>query len=220
LKTDLSPPILLETGAEGVVLRLNRPAGLNRLTREMLARLETLVAELQAAPPRALIVTGAGGIFSAGADLGEVGALDPLAALEFARRGQRLLAALGACAGVTIAAIDGYCFGGGLDLALACDLRYATPRARFEHPGARRGILTGWGGTQRLPALVGMAVAHRILIEGARFDAEEARAAGLINDLAEDALARAREVARRAASRYSLAELSALRAGSLHWRFG
>lgn len=135
-----------------------------------------------------LIVTGTDGVFSAGADLNEVAALDSATAYEFSRRGQALLAALGQAAPVTMAAIDGYCLGGGLDIALSCDLRYATPRSSFQHPGAKRGIITGWGGTQRLPRLIGADEARRLLITGERIDAQEALRIGLVNRIHDDAL--------------------------------
>ncbi len=160
-----------------------------------------------------LIVTGAGGVFSAGADLNEVAALGPATAYDFSRYGQTLLASLGEAAPVTIAAIDGYCLGGGLDIALSCDLRYATPRSSFQHPGAKRGIITGWGGTQRLPRLIGADEARRLLITGDRIDAEEAFRIGLLNRIRGDALNFATQFAERTVERFSrerLVELKSL----------
>ena len=154
-----------------------------------------------------LIVTGAGGVFSAGADLNEVAALNATTAYDFSRRGQALLAALGRAAPVTIAAIDGYCLGGGLDIALSCDLRYATPRSSFQHPGAKRGIITGWGGTQRLPRLIGVDETRRLLITGDRIDAQEAFRIGLINQIQEDALGFASQFAVRIVERFSREQL-------------
>src|SRR5262245_37974347 len=127
------------------------------MTQAVMAELAEIIARLRARDDLSvLIVTGAGGVFSAGADLNEVAALDATTAYDFSRRGQALLASLGAAAPITIAAIDGYCLGGGLDIALSCDLRYATPRSSFQHPGVQRGIITGWGGTQTLPRLIGV----------------------------------------------------------------
>ena len=160
---------------------------------------------------RVLIVTGAGGVFSAGADLNEVAALNPTTAYDFSRRGQALLAALGEAAPVTIAAIDGYCLGGGLDIALSCDLRYATPRSSFQHPGAKRGIITGWGGTQRLPRLVGVDEARRLLITGERIDTQEAFRIGLINQICDDALSIASQFAERTVERFSRERLLELK---------
>lgn len=143
---------------------------------------------------RAITVTGAGGIFSAGADLNEIAQVDPVTAFEFSRRGQTILNLLSRQSpadAVTIAAIDGHCLGGGLDLALACDLRFATPRSTFAHPGAKRGIITGWGGTVRLPRLIGRTAALRLLLTGDRIAAPEAHRIGLINEICDNALERA-----------------------------
>ncbi len=154
-----------------------------------MAELADLLAQLRRQEDLCvLIVTSTGGVFSAGADLNEVAALDSTTAYEFSRRGQALLAALGQAAPVTMAAIDGYCLGGGLDIALSCDLRYATPRSSFQHPGAKRGIITGWGGTQLLPRLIGADEARRLLITGERIDAQEALRIGLVNRICDDAL--------------------------------
>ena len=190
--------ILLARRADCAILTLNRPARMNCLTKAVLLELADIGTQLQAQSNlHALIVTGAGGVFSAGADLGEVSALDPTTAYEFARRGQAVLASLNAAAPVVIAAIDGFCLGGGLDLALWCDLRYAAPSATFQHPGARRGIITGWGGTQRLPRLIGLSEARRLLLTGERIDAAEALRIGLINGIHDDPLAYALQVAAR-----------------------
>lgn len=206
--TDNSRPIFLEEREKIAILTLNRPAQLNCLTSKLMAELATLVAELEQRETLcALIVTGAGGVFSAGADLNEVAALNPTTAYDFSRRGQKLLAALGAAAPVTIAAIDGYCLGGGLDIAMSCDLRYATPRSSFQHPGARRGIITGWGGTQRLPRLVGVDEARRLLITGDRIDAAEAFRIGLINRICDDALGHVTQFTESIVNRFSRDQL-------------
>ena len=117
--------------------------------------------------------------------------------MEFARRGQRLFQKIGAAPQLTIAAINGYCMGGGLDLALACRLRYASPDAIFAHPGARLGIITGWGGTQRLPRLVGAARALEILTTAKRVTSGEALEMGLVNGISEHVLGVAQEAAQR-----------------------
>ncbi len=179
----------------------------------MMAELTRIVAELEQREELCvLIVTGAGGVFSAGADLNEVAALDPTTAYDFSRRGQQLLMNLGKAAPVTIAAIDGYCLGGGLDIAMSCDLRYATPRSSFQHPGARRGIITGWGGTQRLPRLVGTDEARRLLITGDRIDAAEAFRIGLINQICDDAFGYVTQFAESIVHRFSREQLLRLKA--------
>ncbi len=211
--TDSTRPILLEERGKIAVLTLNRPAQLNCLTSAMMAELTRIVARLEQRENLCvLIVTGAGGVFSAGADLNEVAALDTTTAYDFSRRGQKLLMDLGNAAPVTIAAIDGYCLGGGLDIAMSCDLRYATPRSSFQHPGVRRGIITGWGGTQRLPRLIGADEARRLLITGDRIDADEAFRIGLINQICDDALGYVTQFAESIVQRFSREQLLNLRA--------
>jgi enoyl-CoA hydratase/carnithine racemase len=146
---------------------------------------------------RTLIITGRDGVFSVGADLNEVAALDETTAYEFSRRGQFVLSLLKGAAPIVIAAIDGFCFGGGLDIALSCDLRYSTLRSSFQHPGPRRGIITGWGGTQRLPRLIGIAAARRLLVTGEAISSDEAFRLGLINGIHEDPAAYACTLAGR-----------------------
>lgn len=195
------------------ILRLNRPRQLNCLTKAMMAALAEVLSQLRERDELCvLIITGADGIFSAGADLKEVAALTPVTAYDFSRRGQALLADLGDAAPVTVAAIDGYCLGGGLDIALACDLRYATPRSSFQHPGAKRGIITGWGGTQRLPRLIGADEARRLLVTGERIDAQEAFRIGLINRIYDDALGFAQGFAKSVTEKFSREQLAVLKA--------
>lgn len=209
---DDTRPILLEKRGSVAVLTLNRPAQFNCLTKAVMAELAGIISRLREPEDLCvLIVTGAEGVFSAGADLNEVAALDPTTAYDFSRRGQALLASLGDAAPLTIAAIDGYCLGGGLDIALSCDLRYATPRSSFQHPGAKRGIITGWGGTQRLPRLIGVDEARRLLITGDRIDAQEAFRIGLVNQICDDALSFATQFAERTVERFSRERLMELK---------
>ncbi|HKX26614.1 MAG TPA: enoyl-CoA hydratase/isomerase family protein [Blastocatellia bacterium] len=206
------PPILLTDHGSYAIVTLHRPDQLNCLTRELInelaAKLETLREE-----PRylSLIITGAGGLFSAGADLNEVSALDPASAFEFSRRGQTLFGSLRTAVPLTIAAIDGYCLGGGLDLALSCDLRYATPRSSIQHPGSRRGLITGWGGTQRLVKTIGLDAARRMLVSGDRLDAAEAHRLGLFTRIVEDAVAASRQLAEQVAGRFTRDRLLAIK---------
>src|SRR5262249_25217204 len=127
----------------------------NRLSRRRVAALTDFLGDIADLEPKPLILAGNQHFFSAGADLEEIRALDAPAALDFARMGQRLMNAVTASPALTVAAISGYCMGGGLDLALACDMRIAAPNAIFGHRGAALGLMTGWGGTQRLPRLIG-----------------------------------------------------------------
>jgi enoyl-CoA hydratase len=182
-------PLIVEERASIVVIRLNRPAERNPLS---VATLEELIRLVSALSTRtdisALIFTGTGDAFAAGANIRELGALTPETAGEYARRGQRLMQRIADAPQLTIAAVNGYCMGGGLDLALACDLRCASPAAVFAHPGARLGIITGWGGTQRLPRLIGQARALEMFATGRRVTADEAYEIGLVNRVGDPVL--------------------------------
>jgi len=183
-----------------------------RLTTAVLDRLGSQLSQLATDPGLCvLILTGGGGFFSAGADLHEIGALTPATAAAFSRRGQEVFSRLGAAAPVTIAAIDGYCLGGGLDLALGCTFRYATPESIFQHPGSARGIITGWGGTQRLPRLVGADAARRLLLLGEQIDGREAERIGLVTAVTPDPVDHSRRAAAQMAARFERAELFELR---------
>lgn len=138
-----------------------------------------------------VILTGTSGVFSAGADLEEIAKLT--APREYSLRGQALMSLIGRSERTSIAAIDGFCIGGGFDLALACDIRIATSRAIFQYPGARLGIITGWGGTVRLPRLIGTDAAKRILATAERIDATNALRLGIIDEINENSEIRARE---------------------------
>lgn len=209
----MSSLISLTNYHQHAVVTLNRPAQLNCLTQALMNELARVIDAVRSNEQLcALIITGTGGVFSAGADLSEVAALDATTAYDFSRRGQLLLTALSEAAPISIAAIDGYCLGGGLDIALSCDLRYATPRSTFQHPGARRGIITGWGGTQRLPRLIGVDATRRLLVTGERIDAQQAHRLGLINGIYEDALGSACQLAEQLAASFTRAALLAIKA--------
>lgn len=150
-----------------------------------------LIAELDSAVvdgPERIVFTGRDGYFAAGADIAELNAMRPARALEYSKRAQAVFERFSRISAVTIAAIDGYCLGGGLDLALACDLRTATPRSTFAHPGGRIGIMTGWGGSQRLRQIVGRSMALEMMVGGRWLNAQEALDAGLIGKIAEEPL--------------------------------
>jgi enoyl-CoA hydratase/carnithine racemase len=133
-----------------------------------------------------LIFTGNPKMFSAGADLSEIAELAAPAAYEFAQMGQSLMNAIEYYPALVYAAVEGYCFGGGLDLALACHRRIASPQAIFGHRGAALGLITGWGGTQRLPRLVGKGKALEILVAAEKIHAAEAFRIGLIDEISPD----------------------------------
>ncbi|TBH21330.1 enoyl-CoA hydratase/isomerase family protein [Thermus thermamylovorans] len=185
---------------EGLALvTLKRPEALNALSQDLLQELAE-VAEVIAQDPevRAVIFAGEGKAFAAGADLKEIAALkDPFAAREYALLGQQVFAEIAALPVPTIAAIHGYALGGGLELALACDLRVAAKGAKLGLPEVGLGLIPGFGGTQRLPRLIGRGRALDLILTGRHVPAEEALALGLVNRLGEDALEEAKKLARQ-----------------------
>jgi len=188
--------VVAEERPPAAVLRLARPAERNPLSVSTLDELDRLFTSLAARGEiSAIVITGAGDVFASGAHIRELSELTPDAARAFAERGQRLFRKIADARPLTVAAVNGFCMGGGLDLALACDLRVASPGAVFAHPGARLGIITGWGGTQRLPALVGEARALELFTTGRHLTAAEALEWGLVGCVAEDVLGRALGIA-------------------------
>jgi enoyl-CoA hydratase/carnithine racemase len=167
------------------VLRLRSDDDMNRLSTacilELTSTLETLAGQV-----RSLIITGNQNFFSAGADLHEIAALTALSGLEFSQLGQLLMNSIECFPAPVYAAISGYCMGGGLDMALACHRRVAAPNAIFGHRGAVLGLITGWGGTQRLPRLVGKARALQIFVAAEKITAGHALRIGLVETVAED----------------------------------
>lgn len=191
-------PIVIEERGSLAVIRLERPEQRNSLSVNTLSKLDDAFSSLNArADISTIIFTGTGDVFASGADIRELQTLNPDTARAFAGRGQTLFQRIAETRQLTIAAVNGFCMGGGLDLALACRVRVASTSAVFAHPGARLGVITGWGGTQRLPRLIGAARALEMFTTTRRIDATEALEMGLVDELAEDALARAVEVAGR-----------------------
>jgi enoyl-CoA hydratase/carnithine racemase len=181
------------------VLRLASADRTNRLSRACLAELmdavETLRTEAEQSAIRALIITGNSEFFSAGADLNEIARLTGPSAYEFGKKGQKLMQSVDAFPVPVIAAVRGYCLGGALDLALACDFRLAAPNAIFGHRGATLGLMTGWGGTQRLPRLIGKARALEMFITAARVSAAQALSMRLVDAVVEDPVQEALRIA-------------------------
>ncbi len=154
--------------------------------RELLGCVTKLRAEAEAGAIKKFIITGNEKFFSAGADLNEIVQLTGPEAFGFSRLGQRLMLAVDHFPAPVIAAIRGYCMGGGMDLALACHYRIASPDAVFGHRGASLGLMTGWGGTQRLPRLIGKARALQMFLLAEMVNAEDAKRIGLVDEIAEN----------------------------------
>jgi enoyl-CoA hydratase/carnithine racemase len=196
LRTDASSAeqlLALEHHQQAAILRLVSADSTNRLTRARVDTLTQALERLTLDPPRRLIVTGNDRFFSAGADLNEIASLSGAEALDFARIGQRLMMAVTDFPAPTIAAVHGYCMGGGLDLALACTRRIASPSALFAHRGAALGLITGWGGTQRLPRLIGKGRALQMFLAAEKVPAARALQIGLVDAIADDPLLAALE---------------------------
>jgi enoyl-CoA hydratase len=152
---------------------------------------QKLTIEAESGDLKRLIITGNARFFSAGADLNEISQLTAAQAFEFSRAGQALMQAIDQLSVPVIAAIRGYCMGGGMDLALACDYRVAAPNVVFGHRGASLGIMTGWGGTQRLPRLIGKSRAMQMFLLAEMVKADEALRIGLVNVIADDPITHA-----------------------------
>jgi len=199
----VSTRLLAAQHGGALILTLESEDGYPRLGRHLLAALDNEIARVaRSSNIVGAVITGSGHAFAAGADISEIAELTPADAFEFSRLGQELFRAVERSQKPVVAAIRGYCMGGGLDLALACHERIAAPDAVFAHPGGALGILTGWGGTQRLPRLIGRASAAEILLTGRRVDAQEAFECGLVthivshDELLAEAANRVREKAR------------------------
>ena len=193
--------------ADGVgTLTVNRPKQLNALDAQTLGEI-TAALEAVKAPSsgvRAVILTGAGEkAFVAGADIAAMSKMGPAEAREFAALGHRTVNALEALPVVTIAAVNGFALGGGCELAMGCDLIYASEKARFGQPEVNLGLIPGFGGTQRLVRRVGLMRAKEMIFTGEVYDAATARAVGLClevlppDKLLEHARAKARVIVSR-----------------------
>ncbi|MBZ5719350.1 MAG: enoyl-CoA hydratase/isomerase family protein [Acidobacteriia bacterium] len=180
---------VVQSGA-WILVRLTSDDGTNRLTRACVIELTETLCQL-ARQPQPLVITGNARFFSAGADLSEIAALTGPSAYEFSKMGQALMTTIEQFPAPVYAAIQGYCMGGGLDLALACHRRIASPHALFGHRGAALGLITGWGGTQRLPRLVGKAKALEMFVAAEKLHSGQALQIGLVSAVVEDPLAEA-----------------------------
>jgi enoyl-CoA hydratase len=189
------------------IVTVNRPDALNALDVETLTALRDRLREVADDDgARAVVLTGAGEkAFVAGADIKYMSGLEPERAKGWGALGHEAGRLLETMPKPTIAAVNGFALGGGCELALACDLRYASSRAKLGQPEINLGIVPGWGGTQRLARLCGPGVAKDLIFSGRTIDAEEALRVGLVNAIADPVLDRALEVARELAAKSPVA---------------
>lgn len=167
------------------VLTFEPDTGYPRLTRRVLGEIGDILQAVQRERIfHGVVIASNAESFATGAELEEIADLEGVEARQFALRGQALMSRIEGFSLPVVAAIRGYCLGGGLDLALACHARVATFDSSFGHPGASLGLLTGWGGTARLPRLIGKAQALQMFLTGDRIPATQALTMGLVDELA------------------------------------
>jgi enoyl-CoA hydratase len=200
--SDEDRTLQLERESDGIaVVMVNRPDKLNALNAATVRQLDEVLREVRADDAvRAVILTGSGDkAFVAGADIGELAKMGPIDGVQVSRAGQDTFRLLERMPKPVIAAVNGFALGGGLELALACHVRLASSRAKFGLPEVRLGIIPGYGGTVRLPRLVGRGRALELILTGEMIDAAEALRIGLINRVEEPEalLDAARGMARR-----------------------
>lgn len=162
---------------------INRPKELNALNQEVLLELEATLNGLSVnEEAKVIIITGSGTkAFVAGADIAAMRIMNPDEARQFSQLGQRVLAKVENMPQTVIAAINGFALGGGCELAMACDIRVSSPKSKFAIPEVTLGVIPGFGGTQRLPRLVGLGIAKELLATGRQINADEGKAYGLLN---------------------------------------
>lgn len=193
----------IEETREGVyLLTINKPASLNALDTAVLGELAAVVEDLRTNESvKVLVLTGEGRAFVAGADISEMVSKNPIDGLEFGRLGASVFRAIEQLPFPVIAAVNGFALGGGCELAMACDIRLASAKAKFGQPETGLGIIPGFSGTQRLPRLVGPAKAKELIYTGEIIKADEALRIGLVNGVTEpealidEALAMAEKIA-------------------------
>ena len=175
--------LLIEHKDRQCWITINRPTVLNALNRETIHEITQAVREMAAkSEVNTLVITGAGEkSFVAGADISEIRSLSKVSAHQFAQAGHDCMTAIENCGKPVIAAVNGYCLGGGMELALACDVIYASEKAVMGLPEVALGIFPGWGGTQRLPRLIGRNRAKELIYTGRKLTAAEAFSWGIVN---------------------------------------
>jgi enoyl-CoA hydratase len=208
IRYELRPPV--------AVVTLDRPKVLNALNHLSMTELEQVFLDIRQNPSiRAVLLTGAGEkAFVAGADIRELATLSPLEGERVAARGQRIFSLIENCGKPVIACINGFALGGGCELALACTLRIASSNARLGQPEVKIGIIPGYGGTQRLPRLIGKGAALKMILTAEAISAAEALRVGLVDEVVEpdQLLPRAEQIAQTIAGMAPLAVRDSIRA--------
>jgi enoyl-CoA hydratase len=177
--------IAVEIKDKVVIVKINRPDALNALNTETLLELSKAMHHLSFDDEnvRVIILTGEGKAFVAGADIAEMKDMSALKAREFSHLGQRVFHFIATQEKPVIAAVNGFALGGGCELALACDIRIASDKAKLGQPEVNLGVIPGFGGTQRLSRLVGIAKAKELIFSGDMLDAQTAHSIGLVNQV-------------------------------------
>ncbi len=201
--------LLLDKNNFIATVTVNREKAMNALNPDVLKEIQDCFTTLSGDPEvRAVIITGAGEkAFIAGADIAAMSKMTPAESLEFGKLGHAAMNAIDQCRKPVIAAVNGFCLGGGLELALSCDFIYASEKARLALPEVGLGLFPGWGGTQRLPRLIGKGRAREVILTGRILSAQEAYQFGIVNRLCkpEELLSDARTTAGQIAMKGPLA---------------
>lgn len=196
------------------LLEMAQPKKLNVIDHKVLVELDQILDFVQEEGIKAVVLTGQGKAFAAGADVAAMATMNVVEAREFSELGNKIFQRIEDHSALFIAAVNGYALGGGLELALACDLRLASEQAVFGQPEINLGIIPGFGGTQRLPHIVGAAKAKEWILTGRRFSAQEAYDAGLLSGiyapdtLLENAQDLAKEIATKSTPIVALAKMA------------
>ena len=208
--------LVIEIEDSIATITIDRPEKLNALNHTVLSELDALFTQLQNDDTvQGIMLTGAGEkAFVAGADLQEIKELDGEAALQFARFGQQLFSRIETFPKPVVALVNGFALGGGCELAMACHLRLASEKAKFGQPEINLGLIPGYGGTQRLPRLIGKTRALELLLTGDMIDAAEALKIGLVNKVvpADQLLAEGKAMMKKIVAKGGIAVRSVLQA--------
>ncbi|MDO5714756.1 MAG: enoyl-CoA hydratase-related protein [Tissierellia bacterium] len=201
--------ILLNKKDGYAIVTINRPKALNALNSATLLEIQEVVKDIEKDENiKAVILTGSGEkAFVAGADISEMADLNTVEAYEFGKRGQETFSLIENSKKFYIAAVNGFALGGGCEISLSCDMRLASNNAKFGIPEVTLGVIPGFGGTQRLPKIVGLGRAKEMLATGNMIEAEKAERWGLVNDVytQEDLLDEAEKIAKKVAKNSSYA---------------